>query len=80
MKITIKDNYPRIDKFLIKYLDNMPMSLIQRLIRKKKILLNSQKCKSSQEIKVNDIVDVFYSFKTLKEEDLMLRPVLMSEK
>ena len=58
----------------------MPMSLIQRLIRKKKILLNNQKCKSSQEIKVNDIVDVFYIFKTLKEEDLMLRSVLMSEK
>ena len=80
MKITIEDNYPRIDKFLVKYLDSMPMSLIQRLIRKKKILLNGQKCKSSQEIKVKDIIDVFYSFKTQKEEDLILKPVLMSEK
>ena len=45
------------------------MSLIQRLIRKKKILLNDQKCKSSQSIKNKDIINIFYDFKSNEDID-----------
>ena len=80
MKIIVEDSYSRIDKFLVKYLDNKPMSLIQRLIRKKKILLNSQKCKSSNNIKANDVIDIFYSFNIQKELPLISKPTVMSDK
>ncbi len=80
MKITIEDNYPRVDKFLVKHLVSTPMSLIQRLIRKKQVLLNNQKCKPSQSIKTNDVIDILYSFKIQKEKNLIINPKLMTEK
>ena len=40
------------------------MSLIQRLIRKKQILLNDNRCKPSQSIKNKDIISIFYNFKS----------------
>ncbi len=79
MKIIINDNYPRIDKFLVKYLDNTPMSLIQRLIRKKKVLLNYQKCKSSNDLKANDVIDIFYSFNSQEEVTIAPKLTLISD-
>ena len=64
MNILVEEEHPRLDKFLIKYFNGPPMSLIQRLIRKKQILLNDQKCKPSQSIKNKDIINIFYNFKS----------------
>ena len=64
MNILVHQEHPRLDKFLIKYFNGPPMSLIQRLIRKKQILLNDQKCKPSQSIKNKDIINIFYNFKS----------------
>ena len=64
MNISVEEEHPRLDKFLIKYFNGPPMSLIQRLIRKKQILLNDQKCKPSQSIKKKDIIKIFYNFKS----------------
>ena len=64
MNILVEEEHPRLDKFLIKYFNGLPMSLIQRLIRKKQILLNDQKCKPSQSIKNKDIISIFYNFKS----------------
>ncbi len=69
MNIIVEDDHSRLDKFLIKYFNGLPMSLIQRLIRKKKILLNDQKCKSSQSIKNKDIINIFYNFKSNEDID-----------
>ena len=64
MNILVEEQHPRLDKFLIKYFNGPPMSLIQRLIRKKQILLNDNKCKPSQSIKNKDIISIFYNFKS----------------
>lgn len=63
MKIKVEDNFTRLDKYLIKVLNNAPMSLIQRLIRKKNILVNSNKAKASQELFLDDEITIFYNFK-----------------
>jgi len=64
LNILVEEEHPRLDKFLIKYFNGPPMSLIQRLIRKKQILVNDQKCKPSQSIKNKDIINIFYNFKS----------------
>ena len=64
MNIFVEEQHPRLDKFLIKYFNGPPMSLIQRLIRKKQILLNDNRCKPSQSIKNKDIICIFYNFKS----------------
>ena len=64
MNILVEEQHPRLDKFLIKYFNGPPMSLIQRLIRKKQILLNDNRCKPSQSIKNKDIISIFYNFKS----------------
>ena len=64
MNIFVEEQHPRLDKFLIKYFNGPPMSLIQRLIRKKQILLNDNRCKPSQSIKNKDIISIFYNFKS----------------
>ena len=64
MNILVEEEHPRLDKFLIKYFNGPPMSLIQRLIRKKQILLNDNRCKPSQSIKNKDIISIFYNFKS----------------
>ena len=70
MNISVIENHPRLDKFLIKYFNGAPMSLIQRLIRKKKILLNDQKCKPSQCIKNKDTISIFYNFKSTESTEI----------
>ena len=64
MNILVEEQHPRLDKFLIKYFNGPPMSLIQKLIRKKQILLNDNRCKPSQSIKNKDIISIFYNFKS----------------
>jgi len=64
LNIFVEEQHPRLDKFLIKYFNGPPMSLIQRLIRKKQILLNDNRCKPSQSIKNKDIISIFYNFKS----------------
>ena len=56
----------RLDRFLKKQDQNLPQSLIEKNIRKKKILINKLKGKSSQILQEGDLVEVFFE-NNLKE-------------
>ena len=49
----------RIDRFLRRYFDSIPQSLIERNLRNGKIKLNSRKTKSSTKVKNNDLIELF---------------------
>ena len=48
----------RIDRFLRKYFDDIPQSLIERNLRSGKIKLNKKKIKSSAKLQINDLIEV----------------------
>tara|TARA_Y100000996_G_scaffold340525_1_gene277668 strand:- start:1769 stop:2581 length:813 start_codon:yes stop_codon:yes gene_type:complete len=62
LKIKVKNNYDRLDKFIYQYLETVPISLIQRLIRKHKIKINNKKSKYNSVIKTGDIIYIYYEF------------------
>ena len=61
----------RLDRFLKKQDQNLPQSLIEKNIRKKKILVNKLKGKSSQILQEGDLVEVFFENK-LKDMPLFI--------
>ena len=65
IRITKNEDNQRLDKFLEKYLPKAPKSLIQKLLRKKRIKLNGKKADPSDLIFENDRLN-FYIY----EEDL----------
>ena len=62
MKIKIDQDHNRLDKFLYQYLEKIPLSLIQRLIRKYKIKINNKKSKANSAIIRGDIIYIYYNF------------------
>ena len=74
MKIKIDQDHNRLDKFLYQYLEKIPLSLIQRLIRKYKIKINNKKSKANSVINQGDIVYIYYNFddRTDKEFNIKL--------
>ena len=48
----------RIDRFLRKYFNNIPQSLIERNLRSGKIKLNKKKIKSSAKLQINDLIEL----------------------
>ena len=56
----------RIDRFLRKYFDNIPQSLIERNLRSGKIKLNKKKIKSSTKLQINDLIEL-HNFRIKKE-------------
>ncbi|MCD7778649.1 MAG: RluA family pseudouridine synthase, partial [Clostridiales bacterium] len=61
----------RLDKFLLKYLNKAPKSLVYKLLRKKNIKLGGKKASGSEILKEGDIITLFLSDETidsLKEE------------
>ena len=65
MKINVDQNHDRLDKFIYQYLENIPLSLIQKLIRKYKIKINNKKSKSNSKIFIGDIIYIYYEFDIL---------------
>ena len=74
MKINIDQDHNRLDKFLYQYLEKIPLSLIQRLIRKYKIKINNKKSKANSVINRGDIIYIYYNFddRTDKEFNIKL--------
>jgi len=74
LKIKIDQDHNRLDKFLYQYLEKIPLSLIQRLIRKYKIKINNKKSKANSVINRGDIVYIYYNFddRTDKEFNIKL--------
>ncbi len=72
----------RLDKWFKAKVLNIPQSLIEKIIRKKKIKVNKKKTKTSYRVQINDVIEVFniseikpnnlkinsYKYKATKEE------------
>jgi 23S rRNA pseudouridine955/2504/2580 synthase len=61
IKINIEEKFEniRFDKWFKKNIKSIPQSLIERFLRKGKILVNKKKIKSSYKIQTNDLVEIF---------------------
>ena len=62
MQIKIDQSYKRLDKFLFQYFESLPLSLLQRLIRKYKIKINNKKSKANSSLIKGDVVYIYYKF------------------
>ncbi len=63
IKVSAKEQGQRIDKYIRKYLNSAPLSLIYKLFRKKDIKVNGKKTDINYIIKEHDIIEIY-----LKEE------------
>ena len=57
----------RLDKFLHKYMKEAPSSLFYKMMRKKNIVLNGQKCTGQEMLSVGDSVKLFFSEETFEK-------------
>ena len=60
MQIKIDQSCKRLDKFLFQYFESIPLSLLQRLIRKYKIKINNKKSKANSPLIKGDVVYIYY--------------------
>ena len=67
MQIKIDQSYKRLDKFLFQYFESLPLSLLQRLIRKYKIKINNKKSKANSPLIKGDVVYIYYKFEINNE-------------
>ena len=58
-RVTNDQDGQRIDRWFKKNISNVPQSLIEKFLRVGKIKINKKKVKSSQKIKLNNIIEVF---------------------
>ena len=58
VKITEKNQFQRIDNFLLGYLKGIPKSRIYSLIRKNEIRINKKRCKPETKLALNDLVRI----------------------
>ncbi|MBQ7841382.1 MAG: RluA family pseudouridine synthase [Lachnospiraceae bacterium] len=67
-QITIGPNEAgqRFDKFLHKYMKDAPSGFFYKMMRKKNIVLNGQKCTGSEKLTEGDVVKLFLSEDTLQ--------------
>lgn len=65
IKINENDQGQRIDRFLLKYMDKAPKGFIQKMIRKKRIKLNSKRAYPEDILKLNDEINFYLSEETI---------------
>ncbi len=67
--INVKENEAgqRLDKLLLKYLDQAPKSFLYKMMRKKNITLNKKKCDGSEHLKTGDEIQLFLSDETIEK-------------
>jgi len=57
----------RLDKWFKRNIKNIPQSLIEKLIRKKKIKVNQKKTTSSYKLRIDDTISIFKEKESLKD-------------
>ncbi|NBI05321.1 RluA family pseudouridine synthase [Senegalia massiliensis] len=67
IKISENESGQRIDRFLIKYMDKAPKGFIQKMIRKKRIKLNSKRAYPDDIININDELKLYMSMETINK-------------
>ena len=60
IEITSLEANQRLDKFLLKYLNECPKSLIYKGMRTNKIKLNGKKTKGNEILQENDVIKLFF--------------------
>lgn len=66
IKITKNESEQRLDRFLLKYLNNTTRSNIYKLIRKKLIKVNGSRTKEDYFIKEEDVIEIFLQDDTIE--------------
>ena len=49
----------RFDRWFRQNVSNVPQSLIEKLIRKKKIKINKKRAKTSYRVQLNDVIELY---------------------
>ncbi|MGN0435426.1 MAG: RluA family pseudouridine synthase, partial [Wujia sp.] len=63
--VSSKEEGQRINKFLLKYLNEATSSFIYKMIRKKNIVLNDKKCTGNEILKAGDSIKLYLSEETI---------------
>ncbi len=67
VKVSLKEENQRIDKYVRKYLNEAPLSFIYKLFRKKDIKVNGHWVKQDYVVKQDEIVSIYVTDDQLKE-------------
>lgn len=65
LKVSLQESGQRLNKFLMKYLNQAPSSFIYKMLRKKNITVNDIKARGDEIIKTNDTIKLFLSDETI---------------
>ena len=65
LNISAREAGQRLDKFLLKFLNQAPQSFVYKMLRKKNIVLNGKKCDGSEKIGANDEIKLFLADETI---------------
>lgn len=65
LNITEKEAGQRLDKYLLKYLNQAPKSFIYKMLRKKNIVLNEKKANGSEKLVQLDCIKLYLSDETI---------------
>ena len=66
IKIDKSDSNRRLDKFLFQYLNNAPHSFIYKMLRKKRIKLNSRRAQGNELLAPDDEIKFYFSDETME--------------
>lgn len=67
LDITDKTNGQRLDKLLMKYLNEAPKSFIYKMLRKKNIKLNGAKASGNEMLQSGDYIEIYLSEETIEK-------------
>ena len=73
MQVRVNQSFNRLDKFLFQYFETIPLSLIQRLIRQYKIKINNKKSKANSDLKIGDIIFIYYKFELQNKKNFTIK-------
>lgn len=65
VKVCENEKNQRLDKFLLKYLNNANKSFIYKMLRKKRIKLNLKKANGNEILNLDDIIQLYLSEETI---------------
>lgn len=78
--ISENESGQRLDKLLVKYLNEAPKSFIYKMLRKKNIVLNGKKAVGNEQLLVGDQVTLFLAEDTIAKFSRLAVPVAVSAK
>jgi len=65
LEIGKKEENQRLDKFLFKYFNDAPKSFVYKMLRKKRIKLNSKKAEGGEILKSGDFIEMYLAGETM---------------